>query len=487
MAPTRPLPHRDGWENASTGIGILGRDKRLGSTFAAEPVSQEYAEEVWRGDDLFARIVETLPNEMLRAGHCVKVSDDKDLTEALETESDRLQFGETCRRALYYSRAYGGAGILLGADDGSKDLSLPLAETRIKAFDWLNVLTPRELQPVSYYADPRRPRYGEISVYRLVPVDTPPNSELIAQMPLVHESRIIRVGGVATSRGAMLRNVHPGWDDSVLVRILQVINDFQEAWAGASILLRDFAPPVLKIKGLAKVLASASGEAITERARAVEISRSIARTILIDSEEEYSRQTVNVSGLAELLEKLMLRLASAANMPVSLLMGQSPAGLNATGDADVRWFYDQVSSMQDRHLEPILKRLYTVAMLNHAGPAKGKIPKNWTIELPPLWQLTDLEQAQLRKTQADTDAIYIAAQVVTPQEIAKSRFGGDSYSTSTEIDIDLREELLADDELQLAALGASEEPESEPEPKAVKTDTIEHRAGIEAAKHARPT
>lgn len=452
----------DGWENAYTGIGILGRDKRLGSVLGVEIIPQEQAEELWRGDDVIARIIETLPNEMLRSGHCPKVEGDKDLTEAMESEADRLNLGECARRALYYARAFGGAGILLGADDGSKDLAQPLAVDRIRSFDWLNVLTPRELQPVSYYADPRKPRYGEIAVWRIVPVDTPPDAQNIGQMPLVHESRIIRVGGAGTTRGAAMRNVHPGWDDSILVRILQVVTDFQEAWAGASILLRDFAPPVLKIKGLAKILASATGDALTERAKAVELSRSIARTLILDSEEEYSRQTVNVTGLAELLEKLMLRLAAAAQMPVSLLMGQTPAGLGATGQADTRWFYDQVSAQQDRQLEPLLKRFYEVAFSNRAGPAKGKIPENWEIVFPPLWQETELEQAQVRKTQAETDAIYLEAQVVTPQEIAKSRFGGDGYSTTTQIDADLRDELLADNELQLKELGAAEEEPAEP-------------------------
>lgn len=463
MAKTKNLPksrapRRDGWENTYTGMGILGRDKRLGGTFAADVITQREAEEIWTGDDIAARIIETIPDEMLRAGHCPKVEGDKDLTELMESEGDRLNLTEVCRRALYYARAYGGAGVLMGADDGSKDLSLPLAEDRIRSFDWLNVLTPQELQPVKYYSDPRAARYGEISVYRIVPLDTPPDSKAVGEMPLVHESRIVRFGGVATSRGATLRNINPGWDNSILVRIQRIVNDFQDAWAGAAILLNDFAPPVLKIKGLAKVLASASGDSLSERARSLELSRSIARTIILDSEEEWSRQTTNVTGLGDLLEKLMLRLAAAANMPVSLLMGQSPAGLNATGDSDIRWFYDQVRARQDRHLEPALKRLYTVAFLNRAGPAKGKVPENWEIEFEPLWQMTALEEAQVRKTQAETDVAYITAQVVTPQEIARSRFGGDGWSSDTHIDVDLRDELLDDEELQLKALGAVEDP-----------------------------
>lgn len=474
-----PVPRADLWENAYTGFGILGRDKRLASDFAAEPVPQRYAEEIWRGDDMAARAVETVPNEMMRAGYAVEVEGDKELAEALEEEDARLKISDTVLKALYYGRAYGGAGILLGADDGSKDLSLPLAEDRIRTFDWINLLSPTELQAHAYYSNPTAPKYGEVSTYRIVPIDAVPGQPL-SQFPLVHESRIVRFGGIETSRGSRIRNVNPGWDDSLFVRIMQVLTDFQTAWAGTSILLNDFAPPVLKLKGLAQLLATESGQALAERARALEISRSMARTTILDTEEEYTRQTVNVAGLPELLEKMMLRLAAACQMPVSLLMGQSPAGLNATGEADTRWFYDQIAAAQEKHLEPQLRRIFEVVMLNRSGPAKGKVPENWDIDFEPLWQITDLEEAQLRKTQAETDAIYIQAQVVTPQEIAKSRFGGDGYSTSTQIDVDLRDALLEDEELQLEELGASaQQPDAQvsdiPVTRVSNVDFIEQR------------
>lgn len=443
----------DLWENAYTGFGVLGRDKRLASDFYAELVPQRQAEEIWRGDDMAARAVETVPNEMMREGYEVEIEGNKELAEALEEEDARLKISDNVLKALYYGRAYGGAGILLGADDGSTDLSLPLAQDRIRSFDWMNVLSPSELQAHSYYNSPSAPKYGEVAVYRLVPFDSVPGSADTTR--LIHESRVVRFGGIETSRGSRIRNVNPGWDDSIFVRIAQVLTDFQMAWSGTSILLNDFAPPVLKLKGLAQLLATESGQALAERARALELSRSMARTTILDTEEEYTRQTVNVSGLPELLEKMMLRLAAACQMPVSLLMGQSPAGLNATGEADTRWFYDQIAAAQEKHLEPQLRRIFEIVMLNRSGPARGKVPENWDIDFKPLWQITDLEEAQLRKTQAETDAIYIQAQVVTPQEIAKSRFGGDGYSTSTQIDVDLRDALLEDEDLQLEELGAS--------------------------------
>lgn len=448
--PKRRAPRYDGWENTITGLGIFGRDKRLGAAFTPDLVSQEICEQTWRGDDMFARMIETVPNEGLREGFEISVEGDKALCEALDEEHRRLDTREIARKAWQYARAYGGAGILLGADDGETNLELPLNEDRIREFKSLAVFTPRELHPARYYSDILDPRYGNVAVYRLLPWYAPPGADVRA-FPLIHESRIARLPGEETSRRARLTNIQPGWEDSILVRVGQVISDFQAAWQGASIILQDFAPPVLKLKGLAKILAAqkdASDTALTTRARMLELSRSIARTTIIDSEEEYGRETVNVTGYADLLEKLMLRLAAAAQMPVSLLFGQAPAGLTATGDSDIRWFYDQVAAMQERKLRPVLNRITELMLKAKAGPSRGIIPENWDIRFHPLWQMGKDDETKLRYQQAQADALYIQNQVLTPEEVAKSRFGGDAYSLETQLDIPNREAMSTEPDIK---------------------------------------
>ncbi len=54
--------------------------------------------------------------------------------------------------------------------------------------------------------------------------------------------------------------------------------------------------------------------------------------------------------------------------------------------------------------------------------------------------MTQKETAELRKTQADTDAIYIDTGVVSEDEIAYSRFGGGEYSPETVLDLEKRNE-----------------------------------------------
>src|SRR5580704_6823310 len=49
----------------------------------------------------------------------------------------------------------------------------------------------------------------------------------------------------------------------------------------------------------------------------------------------------------------------ASYPPVSLLMGQAPAGMNATGESDTRFFYDQVRAEQEA-IKPKIEKLVKI-------------------------------------------------------------------------------------------------------------------------------
>ena len=69
--------------------------------------------------------------------------------------------------------------------------------------------------------------------------------------------------------------------------------------------------------------------------------------------------------------------------------------------------------------------------LSSNGSTNGKLDEDWKIEFNPLWQPTEAEVVETRNKQADTDMKYIQAGVLTPEEVAISRFGGDEYSSET--------------------------------------------------------
>ena len=125
---------------------------------------------------------------------------------------------------------------------------------------------------------------------------------------------------------------------------------------------------------------------------------------------------------------MMLRLAAAARLPVSLLMGQAPAGMNATGESDTRFFYDQVRAEQEA-LKPKLEHLVKIM--------KGDENIAVNIEFPALWQMTDREKAELRRMEAETDRIYLQEGVLLPEEVAIKRFSSHDFAIDLNSRIDL--------------------------------------------------
>jgi phage-related protein (TIGR01555 family) len=64
--------------------------------------------------------------------------------------------------------------------------------------------------------------------------------------------------------------------------------------------------------------------------------KSINNLLLLGDGETWSRQSVDFDGLPEMVRIFLQVAAGAADIPVTRLLGQSPAGLSATGDSDTR-------------------------------------------------------------------------------------------------------------------------------------------------------
>jgi len=471
----------DGWVNSSTGYGT-SRDKRIGTYFSSCPVTPQEAEELWQGDDLAASMVETWPNEMLREGFELCIVDDDVDGQADEDYEDRrpgqaldrararrdrarrdrrarrrdeasgdeavekitqaweeLGLTETLWQAIAYERGYGGGAILIGANDGKGDLTQPLDAERISAVHYLLALEPRECIPLKWYTDPLAPKFGKPETYLLnphsigLPSSSPKGGLALTE---VHESRLAIFPGIRVSRIARTSSYY-GWGDSIFTRALPVLRDFNSALAAAGVLMHDFAQGVFKVKDLFGMMSTNPG-LIEERFRIVDEARSTLRSVVVDAEgEDFQRVTTPVSGLPELLDRFMVRLAAAAGMPVTLLMGQSPKGLGNEGESDIRFFYDRVAAMQRRKLAPVVRHITRIIMR-----ALGVEPEKWVINFKPLWQPTEKETAEARNVQMQTDTGYIQNGVLTDRQVREARFGGAEYSYETHVDMDEEDELL---------------------------------------------
>lgn len=454
-SPPPPGAHerRDGWVNSASGHGTA-RDRRTLSQYGCRVVTDLEAIALWRGDWLASRVVEKLPGEAFRRGFELKLDGAKEQAEQINAIAEDLGLLQAMTLAAQYERAYGGAAIFPVITGAIGDLSDPLDETLIASVDALHVLEPRELHPATWYTDIRSPKWRKPQTYRLIPLSSARGSSM--SYVEIHESRLIIFEGARVT-SEVLPGQRQGWGDNVLSRVREVISDDGITWGSISTILHEFSQGILSLKGLADILANeADGEAImARRLAAIDMAKSSLRTMVIDSEDRFDRSTTPLSGLPETLIQLAQRVSGAADMPLTILLGTSPAGLNATGESDIRTWYDRVASHRQARYHPQVERLLRLIMLSSMGPLRGQEPEVWSIEWRPLWEPSGKERAEERKIIAETDKLYVDMASASPEDVSRSRWGGDTFSAEMSIDWKAREAQQLLDEQRAEQLDAA--------------------------------
>lgn len=454
----------DGWQNASTGLGT-SVDKQTHSTYGVEVcLSDDYLDNLYN-DPLAARIVNKLPEDALRLGIKFKVADDEG--EAVEVEqailgaAADLHLTEAVDEAATFGRLYGGAAIWPICNDGDPP-ETPLDVNKLRKISSLLVLDKRELTPYAWDTDPTSPTLGQVVMYMLQPrhrangASVTRVSTLGTSQYLIHASRLVVFEGAKTTKHMKDRN--QGWSLSVLQRPHTVLSRYNMGWAAVSHLLTDASQGVYKVKDLLEALAG-DGEAILTRMRIIDRARSVARAVVVDADtESFERMPTSFTGLPDTIREMTVSVAAAADMPVTVMMGQSPAGLNATGESDRGLWDERVQSFRTLKLTKPIERLMFLLMSCKDGPTRGRVPENWEVVWPPLREMTEEQRALIKKTTADTDAVYIQNQVMTPEEVALTRFTSMGWSAETTIDTSVRLAVLEAD--RKLALGTPADPEA---------------------------
>lgn len=409
----------DSWQNPTTGVGGSD-DKSAGFVFVPGTDrlwSCVLLAELYEVDDLAARIVDAVVDAAFERGWRVESNLEAKQAEAVRDSLDYFKLQLQLTRARKWSRLYGGAALYIGSDDGPQNTPLQYGGR----LHFLQPYERDELQPSDYYDNPLSQKFGEPSHYRLTPI----RNVSTAPTVVIHESRLIILHGVDTTPRKRAQN--NGWGSSVLIRPMKAIQQFYAAYAIVLSLLGDANQNVWKWKGLTDLLLSGKEELIEARMRVMDRVRSTVKGVAIDAEEEdFVRSQLNLSGIDAVLDKYALRISSAAKMPATVLHGSSPAGLNATGESDLRNWGSQVETERRDTAAPAMEKFLRVLFRARNGPTGGQEPSTWSIKWPSLWSPTPREEAEIRSVNAQTDQIYVDMQVLTPAQVAKARFSGDT-------------------------------------------------------------
>ena len=180
-----------------------------------------------------------------------------------------------------------------------------------------------------------------------------------------------------------------------------------------------------------------SARLITKRFQLGALMKSINRMMILDGKESYENHQKQFTNLDKIMSTFMVDVCGAAEIPMTRLFGQSPSGLNANGDNDVRNYYDMISNKQEVDLLDSMEYVYSIICMS----VLGSLPDDLQIEFNPLWQMSDKDKSTVNKTKADTAKIYLESGVVTEGVIARQIKSDGVFSEMTDEDVKLAEEL----------------------------------------------
>lgn len=442
----------DDWGNLLTGLGT-SRDKTEAAIYSVGPgLNAQQIRDLLAGNDLARTIVFSLPDTAFREGFLPTFAEEGENNEikidAVKAELARLKVHDKCARAAWLSRAYGGAKILVGVRSEGGLVSEPLEQP--PRIDFLTVFDKRSLSEASKYQDPLEEKFDEAESYFLHPI----GGGISSMSRAVHETRLIHFPGIQTDPET--RTQRGGWDLSVLDPVMVPLRQVGVTWQSLTNMIQDTSQGVLKMDGYIDALAEHDTETISTRTELMDMTRSVARMFVLDTKEDFSYvDRGSLGGLDGILQQGFLRLSGAARMPVFLFFGQAPAGLNASGAVDLRWWYDTAAKYQKDDLTPPIVQIVRM-IAGYLFP--GDKPESWGIEWPSLWQMTPEEEANLHKKQAEIDQAYVTMGALDPLEVALSRFRDGRFTMGySAVDLEHKRAILEAD----AAM--QEDPSLDPE------------------------
>lgn len=376
----------DGFVNFVSKLGT-GNDKASYGTYALNYFSMIDAEAAYR-TSWFRKIVDVVPFDEVREWRTWSGGADADQVQAIDDEEKRLGYRQKVQEARTLARKDGGAAILIGTG-GNAASELRPEQIDQGGLKYLTVLNRYEILPGEKDRDPRSPTFGGPKVYRLAYEGSRD----------IHPSRVIRfLGNPVRQHGYW-----DGWGDSLWMELRTAIRNSDQISAAVAALVEEAKTDIISLDNLANNLTTDEAEAqLVKRFTAMGTLKSMLNALVLDKNDEYQQKTLTFQGLPDIQTMALMVMSGMADIPATRLLGRSPQGMNATGESDMRNYYDKIRAGQQVDLGPKLAPLDTMLVRS----ALGDWPKGIIYRWNPLYQMTDKEAADLEKVYAETVTIY---------------------------------------------------------------------------------
>lgn len=411
----------DGFQNFAARLGVSprgaqGSELNLlsngGYVFNLVTRNRILLEAAYRGSWIVGQVIDTVAEDMTRAGIEITTNKGAEDLETMKTAISRLQLWQSLRENIQWGRLYGGSIAVVQIKGQRLDTPLDLDTIGKDQFQGLAVYDRWQLNPdltdlIDSGPELGLPRYydivlgGNLNDPGLAPgVQEDTQTNATGQVR-VHHTRCIRYIGIKLPFWQAITEML--WGESVLERMWDRLIAFDDATMSAGNLISRAQLRTVSIDGLREIV-GAGGKAEEGLLAQFELMRQMQNNegiTLIDKNDLFDSVAYSFAGLSDVLLQFGQQISGACSpvIPLVRLFGQSPAGMNATGDSDIRLYYDGINAQQEARLRNPWEMILKVLWRSETGKP---IPDDLLFSFTPLWQMSAIDKATVSKTNTDT-------------------------------------------------------------------------------------
>lgn len=392
----------DGFANIVQRAGTgLGQNSISAGTYTlTELLTRNRAklEAMYRQNWIVGSMVDSVAEDMTRAGMDLSGDVDPGRIEEIQVAFNNLQIWDSLLDTIKWARLYGGAVAILQIKGQDLTSPLRLETIGVGQFEGLAVFDRWMVQPDLSRTIQSGPNIGLPEYYRVISgYDVTNNTYAYGQA--IHYTRLIRQIGIKLPAYQAMTEEY--WGESVLERLLDRLLSFDTATMGAANLIDKAHLRMIGIDGLRDILAAGgpAEENLVKMFTYVRQMQTNEGITLLDKNDVWQTGTYTFAGLSDMLLQFGQQLSGATGIPLVRLFGMSPAGLNSTGESDLRTYYDNVGTKQESNLRTGIETLLAVVYRSLYGEA---LPPSMKMKFAPLWQTSDTENANNAKTVTET-------------------------------------------------------------------------------------
>lgn len=393
----------DGFDNFVSRLGLNNDNTLSAGTYVFNLVTRNRVklEAAYRGSWIVGAVIDSFAEDMTRAGIDITTNEGDDDIKDIQAAISRLQLWQSQCSNIKWGDLYGGSLAIIQIKGQKLDTPLDISTIGKDQFTGLAIYDRWQLNPVLQDVIQEGPEMGLPTYYDIVNglTSVEPNAPTQTGQVRVHHSRVFRYIGIELPFFQAITEML--WGESKLERLWDRLIAFDSVTMSTANLIERANNRTVGIDGLREIIA-AGGEAKEGLLSMFDMMRTLQTNegmTLLDKNDTFTVHNYTFTGLDLVVLLFAQQLSGASGIPLLRLLSQSPAGLNASGDADIRMYYDNVNARQNAKLRTPWDTLLKILWRSVHGKDS---PKDLEFKFTPLWQMSETDKATNAKTTTET-------------------------------------------------------------------------------------